>query len=125
MEPAKIFRPQFREDGSLEWRTIRDRATRKQIRIAILPATCHAGEHQLTEVGYNATEINGQMYVWCHACPSDTTPWRLGTYFERFDRAEFDDRPYKYLRKLIDTEGPESWRLRFNPPGIRIRSRQR
>jgi hypothetical protein len=69
-------------------------------RLAILPATCRRGLHQLGAVGYRATEGGGVMRIRCDACASNTTTdaaWILRTSGPVANRAEVDDTPYRNL----------------------------
>jgi hypothetical protein len=69
-------------------------------RLAILPATCRRGLHQLGTSGYRATEGGGIVRVRCNPCASKTTTnaaWILRTTGPVANRAELDDSPYLAL----------------------------
>jgi hypothetical protein len=69
-------------------------------RIAVLPATCRRGLHDMSTVGYRATESNGRLRVRCDACARTTTEraaWVLSTTGELVNLAELDDTPYRGL----------------------------
>jgi hypothetical protein len=69
-------------------------------RLAILPATCRRGLHQLGATGYRATEGGGVLRVRCDACASETATdaaWILRTSGPVANRAELDDTPYRAL----------------------------
>lgn len=77
-------------------------------RLAILPATCRRGLHQLGTTGYRATEGGGLLRVRCNPCASQTATnaaWILRTSGPVANRAELDDTPY---RELLAHLAPQS-----------------
>jgi hypothetical protein len=82
-------------DGALRYRSAGHGS-----RIAVLPATCRRGLHDMATVGYRATESNGRLRVRCDACARTTTErcaWVLSTDGELVNLAELDDTPYQDL----------------------------
>jgi hypothetical protein len=68
--------------------------------LAVLPATCRRGVHQLGVSGYRATEGGGVVRVRCEACATQTatgSTWVLRTTGPVANRAELDDGPYLAL----------------------------
>ncbi|KAA2252360.1 hypothetical protein F0L68_35490 [Solihabitans fulvus] len=82
-----------RPDGDLRYRVDHVGAT-----VAVLPATCKAGQHSLTVTGYRAVASEGELHVSCRACTltlvADST-WRLTIARPSTERAELDDEPYR------------------------------
>jgi hypothetical protein len=69
-------------------------------RVAVFPATCLRGLHQLGVSGYRAREGEGLLRVRCDACAAAGSPnstWRLRASGPVANLAELDDGPYAAL----------------------------
>lgn len=72
--------------------------------VALLPRHCRRGEHDLHDVGYQATEAGGVLRVSCAACTYATRAdhaWALTVGSSHPARAELDDGPYAELRTRL------------------------
>lgn len=67
-------------------------------RIAVFPATCRRGLHQLAVSGYRAREGDGLLRLRCDACAAAGHPdgtWQLLATGPVANLAELDDGPYR------------------------------
>lgn len=92
--------PEPASDGPARYRL---NATTGQ-RICAIPSRCRAG-HDLTAVGYLATERHGRLHICCQACAAQghgDDAWRFDTAPPAADAAELNDALYADLLSTRD-----------------------